>query len=407
MIRNTAIERLTMKHIITTVCLVLTLVSSSQAADTLIKAGTIHTAAGKPLSPGMVLISNNKIVQVGKSIKTPKGAKVIDLGKGTLMPGMVDANARVPLRGGSSEVTREVASNYSIYMGLDLYQRRFKEIRSNGVTTLVVFPGGDSVIGGMACTLKSGSRSRIVDGFSALLLNMCSDPRSGNRSRIRPDSIYVRQPTNRMGVVWIMRQALAKAKKTNPAVSYMASLIRERRHIVARSRTAFDIRALLKVADEAGIAPTIIDGEESYKVADILAKRQVPVVLSPITPAVNRGQEATETVPNNAARLQQAGVKFAFSGGNLLEQARFAVRFGLSKSAALKAITINPAYIMGYSSRLGSIEPGKDADLVALTGDPLTLTSRIQWVMVNGVTYSSNGAINTSTTRKRVSPKRN
>jgi len=398
-----AVRRLTLLVFIA----LLMLSSTSFGADpaiTLIKAARVYTAKGKPLQPGMVLITGQKITKVAKSITPPKGAKIIDLGKGAVMPGMVDANASVRLASGQSEITREVAANYSTYVSIDIYQRRFKELRAEGTTSLAILPGTDSVVGGIACVLKSGSRTRIVDAFAALLLNVCSDPRSGNRSRSRPDSIFVRQPTNRMGVVWILRRTFHKAKSGNTRTSYLAGLLRDKRHIMARSRTAFDIRALLTIASEWDFAPTIVGGEESYKVAEELAKRQIPVILSPLSPSANRGREGTELVPNRAAILKRAGVKFSLSGGDLLNQARFAVRFGLSKDQALKAITIDPAYILGHASRIGSIEPGKDADLVALSADPFEFTTKIQWVMVGGRVYPNTAPRKTtppSTSKKK------
>ena len=88
---------------------------------------------------------------------------------------------------------------------------------------------------------------------------------------------------------------------------------------------------------------------------------------------------------DNAARLHKAGIPFCISQGDLLEQARFAVRNGLEPDAALKAITVSPAKILGLEKRVGAIAEGLDADLVALSGDPLEFTTGVQWVMVEGV----------------------
>ena len=86
-----------------------------------------------------------------------------------------------------------------------------------------------------------------------------------------------------------------------------------------------------------------------------------------------------------AARLQEAGVTFCLSGGDLLEQARFAVRFGLTQEAAIAAITSSPAKILKLDDHVGTIATGKDADFVALDGNPLEFTTAVEWVMVNGV----------------------
>jgi imidazolonepropionase-like amidohydrolase len=114
----------------------------------------------------------------------------------------------------------------------------------------------------------------------------------------------------------------------------------------------------------------------------------VPVILGPLTTQVSgAGPESSEMVWNQPGLLRQAGVTFALSGGHLLDQARFAVRYGLPPEAALEAITRTPARLLGVEGRVGTIEVGRDADLVAFNGDPLELTTSIQWVLVDGNIY--------------------
>ncbi len=119
-----------------------------------------------------------------------------------------------------------------------------------------------------------------------------------------------------------------------------------------------------------------------------LAAAKVPVILGALTtnPA-GTGPEGSEVVWNLPGLLHEAGVPFALSGGKLLEQARFAVRYGLPAEVALEAITRSPARLLGLEGRAGTVEAGRDADLVALNGDPLELTTSIQWVLVDGKVY--------------------
>src|SRR5262249_36372063 len=126
-------------------------------------------------------------------------------------------------------------------------------------------------------------------------------------------------------------------------------------------------------------------GHEAYKLREELAAAKVPVLLSPLTSTPGTGPEGTETVLNLAGTLHDADVAVALTGGKLLDQARLAVRFGMKKDAALAAITSTPANILGLYKRLGVIAEGRDADMVALSGDPFDLTSNIRWTMIDGV----------------------
>ena len=146
-----------------------------------------------------------------------------------------------------------------------------------------------------------------------------------------------------------------------------------------------DITAALRLRSEHPINLAIAGGQEAYKVREELAAAKVPVLLAPLTGAAGNGPEATEIILNLAGTLHDAGIPIALTGGKLLDQARLAARFGLPKDAALAAITAAPAKLLGLDSRLGTIAAGRDADLVALSGDPFELTSKVRWTMIDGV----------------------
>jgi imidazolonepropionase-like amidohydrolase len=157
----------------------------------------------------------------------------------------------------------------------------------------------------------------------------------------------------------------------------------------AVSRTDNDLLSLLRLAKEFKFTPTVVGGHEAYKLRDELAAAKVPVILGPLTTSPSlTGPESTDAVWNQPALLHKSGIPFALSGGQLLEQARFAVRSGLPPEAALAAITRTPARLLGLEGRVGTLEAGRDADLVALDGDPLELTTSVRWVLVDGKTYS-------------------
>ncbi len=364
---------------------------SSQARSILYKAAIVHTMTGNPLQPGEVFVQDGKIVAVGKSVVVPSDTKVVDLGDVTLLPGFIDAYSQVGLAGGSDESTREVTPGFSTANVIDWKDVNFREALAEGTTTLAASPGTQNVIAGISCVIKTAGTAsmRMIQSDGALLLSLCSDPAQGNRSRSRPDSIYIRQPTNRMGVVWILRSAFDHASRNLPFES--GAMIREslqgKRPVFSVSRTTYDLNSLLALGEEFSFSPVAVGGHEAYKMAPRLSKAKVPVILGPLSTGGGQGPEETEPIWNQAGILSRAGVELALAGGNLLTQARFAHRFGLTRELALKAVTRQPAELLRVADRIGSLAPGLDADLVAFDGDPLEFTTAIRWVMVDGIIY--------------------
>lgn len=363
---------------------------SASAQSTLYKAGTVHTMAGDSFSPGQVLVVDGKIKSVGKDLKAA-GAKVMDLGKdAVVMPGLVNAYSQSAMAAGSTdEITDEVTPSFKAIDSIDWSQKSLRRQLENGTTTMNVCPGTQNVVAGLAAIIKTDETQQIViNKEAALLASMCNDPAARNRSRSRPDSIYVRQPTNRMGVVWILRNTFSKAiaaaedsKWTN-----LKEVVDGKRRLMMVSRMSYDLNTVGTLADEFKFSPIIVGGQEAYKVKSTLAERNYPIVLQPQNPGAESGSERSELCWNVAGVLKEAGITFALSGDNLLDQAQFAHRHGLDKETALAAITSTPAKILGIDKQVGTIESGKDADLVVLSGDPLEITTSIRWVIVNGKT---------------------
>ncbi|CAN5344163.1 amidohydrolase [soil metagenome] len=358
----------------------------AQAEDLLITASKVYTMDGPPLTPGAVLVSNGKIVKVGAKLVAPAGAKVIDLGSGVLMPGFVDAYSQAGITGGVTETTREVTPGIRVVDSIDWRARAFREALDEGTTCLGLAPGTDNVFSGLACAVKTAGGKRVVEPQTGLVIAMASDPASGNSARQRPDTIYNRQPTNRMGVVWLLRATFDKAvKQKTPELASISEGLEGKRKIFAVSRTDYDLLSLLRIASEFKFTPTVIGGHEAYKVRAELAAAKVPVILGPLSSSSSlEGPESSEVIWNQPAVLQKAGIPFALSGGHLLEQARFANRYGLAADDALRAITITPAKLLGLDSKVGTLSAGRDADMSAFDGDPFELTTSIKWVLLDG-----------------------
>jgi imidazolonepropionase-like amidohydrolase len=364
--------------------------------QTLLRAQHVHTADGQVFSPGEVLVVDGKIEFVGPSLNPERVPQHV-VEAHTLMPGLVNAFASTGLAGGNAEITSEVTPDFSALSAIDWLSRDFVEARNAGVTTIQVLPATENVFSGMACVVKTAGTSdeRILSAEHAVVMSVSSDPTSRNRSRSRPDSIYVRQPTNRMGVVWIVRSALQQALASSEsgdlsrsAIELLAKVASGEQEVCCVSRTDFDIRTALQLGNDYGYQPTIYGGDEVYRMFDEFALAKAKLVFTAVTAGAMgrslRGTEGTDLRWNVPGKLQAAGIEFCLAGDQLLDQAQFAVRYGLAPQKALQAVTIGPAKILRIDDRVGSIAVGKDADFVALNGDPLQFTSAIGWVMIDG-----------------------
>lgn len=364
---------------------------AQKSTSYLVSADTVYTMNGKAISPGQVLVVDGKIKSVGKKAKLG-GVKVtkIELGKGSvLMPGLVDPYSQTGLgQGGTDEITDEVTPDFKTIYSVDWDKTGLKRQLHAGTTTMCVCPGRQNVFGGISSIIKTADVGiPVINDDGPLVASMCSDPTSRNSSRRRPDSLYVRQPTNRMGVVWILRKTFDKVNRAgddNPVYPEVQQVLEGNRPFMVYSRMSFDIQTVARLQDEFGFSPIVVGATEAYKVKDMLAKRKYPVILEPIDPNSTSGREGAELCWNQAGVLAEKGITFALSGDNLLEQARFVHRNGLEKEKALEAITTTPAKLLGVDDQVGMIKAGYDADLIALSGDPLEFTSAVQWVMVNG-----------------------
>jgi imidazolonepropionase-like amidohydrolase len=337
-----------------------------------------------------VLVRDGKIAAVAGKLDAPAGATVIDV-PGELTPGLIDPFTQQGVAGSASEISEEIAPAWRVSRAIDRRSVVWKAAVADGVTTVGLFPGSDSVWAGQGAVVGvSGSGPVVEKDEAGVLLVINSDPASRNSSRGRPDSIYNRLPTNRMGVIWMARRTLSSP---TAALGRDAGVIQDvlegRRRLFVAARTDFDIDSADRLATEYKLKPILVGGQEAWRVLPKLKERRYPVILTTVATTQGQGAigpESTEMNWNNAGLLVGAGVPVAFAGGNVLDKARFSVRHGMPAQAALEAITKRPAELLGAGDRVGVLEMGKGADLAAFSGDPLEPTSAVLWTMKAGVT---------------------
>src|SRR5262245_4627835 len=235
----------------------LALADLAPAQEVVVKAAKVYTLTGAPLAPGAVRIKDGKIAEVAASLAAPEGAKVIDLGSGVLIPGLIDAYSTIGVEGGASESTLEVTPTFRVLDAVDWSARAFRHARSEGTTAVALVPGTDNVVAGLSGVVKTAGdpAKRLVKADHSLVVTLATDPASGNSARSRPDSIYTRQPTNRMGVVWMLRSEFQKAKGSpDKANAVLREAVEGKRPVVCVSRSDSDIVALLRLKQEFPLA---------------------------------------------------------------------------------------------------------------------------------------------------------
>jgi imidazolonepropionase-like amidohydrolase len=342
----------------------------------LLKDARVVSAAGPERPKASVLVVDGKIAKIGEALEAPANARVVDLAGKVLLPGLVDAGGRLAL---------EEAPN-----ALEPGAPSLRRAALCGVTTAYAGPGNRNVVGGTGAVVKTAGpeRYRALRARADLKTALGSEPSSGNYSpRGTPATFYARRPTTRMGVVWEFRKAFADARDGRLPEGEGASLteaLAGKLPVRVAASKATDVETATSLAAEFGLSIVLEDAQEAWKLAEVLGRLKIPVILRPVFDAGSADARA-----DALSRLRAAGVEVALAAPaaepeSLLAAAAFAVRHGASREEALRAVTAVPARILGVADRVGTIEEGRDADLVAFSGDPLDPRSTVERVWVGG-----------------------
>ncbi len=386
--------------------LALGLLASSAQAQLAVRADTLYTMAGAPIENGVVLVLNGKIEQVGaaQTIRIPEGYRVLEAS--VVTPGLIDAHSVVGLAGilNYNHDQDQLDTSDPIQpelRAIDAYNAREKLVewvRSFGVTTLHTGHGPGAVISGQTMLVKTRGETvetALIDSVAAVAATL--GPMVER---------YFRSPGTRAKAIAMLRAELLKAqayrRKLRDADSArrpepdlgMEMLVRVldgQIPLLITAQQVPEIMAALRLQREFGFRLILDGAAEAYLVLDEIKQAGVPVILHP-TMVRPRGETVNATL-ETAARLHEAGIPFAFQSGFesyvpktrvVLFEAAMAVANGLPRMAALEALTIQAARLLGIDGRVGSLEPGKDADLVLFDGDPFEYTTHVCGVIIEG-----------------------
>jgi imidazolonepropionase-like amidohydrolase len=377
---------------------------------TAIVGGRVVPVEAEPIDGGTVLLDGGKIVAIeGPGYQVPDGAEVIDAEGKWVLPGFIDAHAHVGVHEeaegwagqDTNEMTKPVTAFVRALDAINPADEGFRDAIGGGVLAVNVNPGSGNPIGGQTVAIKCWGRT--VDEM------VLREP-AGLKSALgeNPKRVYGERketPSTRLGTAAVIREAfvqatnyqakLAAAEDGKPVdrdlnLEALGRVLRREIPWRQHCHRADDIATAIRISQEFGYRLVIDHGTEAHLLADLIAELSIPVIIGPLLTSRSKVELRNRSLAN-PGKLAAAGITIAITTDHpvvpihfLIHQATLAVKEGLDPETALRALTINPARILGVDDRIGSLAPGKDASLVIWSGDPLDVMSRAERAVLDG-----------------------
>lgn len=374
--------------------------------------GYVVPVDGDPIDGGTVLIENGKITEVGTAAEVdfPEDAELVDASGMWVLPGFVDAHTHLGVHeegegwagNDTNEMTDPNGARFRAIDGIDPFETGFDDALSGGVTSVVIKPGSGNPIGGQTVAVKTWGRTAFDMVFDEAV--SVKSALGENPKRVYGDKQQT--PSTRLGVAAIIREAFTNARNyaaqreharadgkpfdTDLTLETLAKVLDGELYWDQHTHRADDIVTAIRLAEEFGYKLVVNHGTEGHLIADVLAEKDVPVILGPLFTTRSKVELRNRTL-RSAGILARAGVTIAITTDHpvvpinfLVFQAALAVKDGLEPEAALRALTVNPARMLSLDDRIGSLKPGLDADIVLWSGDPLDVMNRAMRVFVRG-----------------------
>jgi imidazolonepropionase-like amidohydrolase len=379
--------------------------------DIALTGGYVVPVSGPPLAGGTVLIQDGAIVAVGADVTVPPGVPVVDVTGRWVLPGFIEAHAHLGIaeeaEGWAGADTNEMTSPNTAHVraldAINIEDEGFRDALTGGVTTAVIKPGSGNPIGGRTVALKTWG-GRTVDEQVITDVVSVKSALGENPKRVYGDLKVM--PSTRLGVAAVIREAFVAAQnyvarrdaaqaKGEPfdrdlkletlALVLDGTLIWDQ-----HTHRHDDIATAIRLSEEFGYRLVINHGTDGAKLADVLAEKDLPVIFGPLFTSRSK-VELRDRAIENLGTLARAGVRVAITTDHpvvpinfLVHQASLAVKEGLDRDTALRALTVNPASFMGLGDRVGALSAGLDGDVVVWSGDPLDVMSRAERVYITG-----------------------
>ena len=385
----------------------------------LIHNGKIKTMTDIDYENGYILVDNDKIIAVGQDVSEVENLLRADIIKidakgGYVLPGLIDAHSHIGMWEDSvgfegddgNESTDPVMPQLRAIDAVYHADRSFVEAYESGVTTVVTGPGSANVIGGQFAALKTYGRcvdEMILKQPIAMKVAFGENPKTVYNEKHQA-------PMTRMATAAILRESLFEAReykqrldsfKKNPDEydkpdfdfknEALIQVLNKEIPLKAHVHRADDIMTAIRIAKEFDVDITLDHCTEGYLIKDILAQSGLSAIVGPMLTDRSKIELRNQNLKTPAI-LSKQGMKVAIMTDHpcvpvqhLCLCAAIAAREGMDEKEAMKAITINAAEIVGISDRVGSIQKGKDADIVIYDGNPFDLKSHVQKTIINGI----------------------
>jgi imidazolonepropionase-like amidohydrolase len=376
------------------------------AGDTIaVTNARIYPVTAAMIPSGVLVIAGGKIAALGPGVSIPAGARVIDAKGRSVMPGLVESHSHmgmkrlwVPAGLDNNEVSRPTNAHLRAIDSIDTSDVAFRISLTAGVTTVNITTGSQTPNGGEAAVfkLRGGTLDEMYLASGGMKFAL--------RTPLLPPGVY---PSTHMGVAAILRERLTAAREYREArerhetsgghggqapardleLEALGRVVSREWVAGAHAQSALEMLNILRIAKEFDLDLFIHHGTSLVDVVEEVAAAGVPVSFGPVLPGMNRESRLLQ----GPVRLARLGGKVAFHGDHpdgpqyyLRHVAAMAVRQGMPEEEALKALTINPASLFKLDGRIGSLEVGKDADFLVLSGEPLEIDSLVDQTFIDG-----------------------
>ena len=397
----------------------LALAATAARAETIVLSGaTIHPVSGPAIEGGTIVIRDGKIAAVGREAPHDAAARTIDLAGKHVYPGFISANSVLGLTEvnsvqGTNDYQETGSTNPDIRAEVQVNPESelLPVSLANGITSALIVNRGGAISGTSALMHLTGwtredMTIRAPVGLHVQWPNMTpvhafferrtDEQQAADRDRAIEN---IRKAFDDARAYWTARGAEGKTgvPRHDRDVKWdaMGRALRGEIPVMIHASSLNQIRAALRFADEEKLPKVVlVGGADAWRIAPELKAKDIPVITGATLEMPRRRYDAYDEAYTAPVRLQRAGVRFCISDGgspfnamnarNLPYHAAMAAAFGLPRDEALKSVTLYPAQILGVADRLGSIEPGKIADLIVTDGDPLEITTHVEQVWVAG-----------------------
>ena len=383
--------------------------STLSAQTVAITGGKVYPVSGPPIENGTVLVRDGKIVAVGANVTVPNDATRIDATGKWVTPGLINALTGLGVSEiGQVQATVDrrargdsgVAASFPVWEGINPASTMFQPARNAGITSVVVVPFGGLIAGQAALIdLVPGRLSDMVNKAPVAMVAQFGDAQSAG-SAARGEQYVRLKELLEDARTYARRRAEFERAQTRPFAARRADLealipvVEGRLPLMVNADQASDITAVLRLARETNVKVIILGGTEAWSVADRLAAANVPVAVGSMD-NIPQSFATLGARQDSPALLQRAGAKLVLIGNgsgddqvfnvrNIKYDAGVAVAYGLSWDDALRSITLTPAEVFGVANRIGSLQPGRDANIVVWSGDPFEFATRVEHVLIRG-----------------------